>query len=180
MGRATSLSCALMTLVAWPAQASAHPGGTDRYGCHVESATGIRHCHNDSAGEAMSVTFGLESSAEASRSYWSDGKEQVGAHGGVYVQHDGTMFFGGGLSAYYSQLGGGSTTFIDIGLGIIWLAHADTALALRTAAGFKIPLFRLGAPHKYGYLKLAGFMELAADGVNAEPVGLHVGVGFNL
>ena len=22
-----------------------HSGGTDSYGCHIESATGIRHCH---------------------------------------------------------------------------------------------------------------------------------------
>jgi hypothetical protein len=26
-------------------QTVSHSGGTDEYGCHVESATGIRHCH---------------------------------------------------------------------------------------------------------------------------------------
>ena len=25
--------------------AVAHSGGTDAYGCHVDSKTGIRHCH---------------------------------------------------------------------------------------------------------------------------------------
>lgn len=23
----------------------AHSGGTDKYGCHVDSKTGLRHCH---------------------------------------------------------------------------------------------------------------------------------------
>jgi len=66
MGRAATLSLALLMLVAWSSVSGAHPGGTDRYGCHVESATGIRHCHNDTAGEAMNVVLGLESSVEAS------------------------------------------------------------------------------------------------------------------
>ncbi|MEZ8188365.1 MULTISPECIES: YHYH domain-containing protein [Vibrio] len=25
--------------------AYAHSGGTDSYGCHVDSRTGVRHCH---------------------------------------------------------------------------------------------------------------------------------------
>ncbi|MDP1543158.1 MAG: YHYH domain-containing protein [Polycyclovorans sp.] len=28
-----------------PSIAAAHSGGTDAYGCHVDSKTGIRHCH---------------------------------------------------------------------------------------------------------------------------------------
>ncbi|MEG2582810.1 YHYH domain-containing protein [Comamonas sp.] len=27
------------------AAAMAHSGGTDRQGCHVDSRTGLRHCH---------------------------------------------------------------------------------------------------------------------------------------
>ena len=29
--------------------AYSHGGGLDRFGCHVESATGIRHCHSGSS-----------------------------------------------------------------------------------------------------------------------------------
>jgi hypothetical protein len=28
-----------------PTAALAHSGGTDRYGCHMDHKTGIRHCH---------------------------------------------------------------------------------------------------------------------------------------
>lgn len=34
----------LVFLFAAPA-VFAHSGGTDRYGCHIDHRTGIRHCH---------------------------------------------------------------------------------------------------------------------------------------
>lgn len=41
------LAIAVATVVALiPPPALPHSGGTDRQGCHVESRTGLRHCHN--------------------------------------------------------------------------------------------------------------------------------------
>ena len=37
--------------------ASAHPGGQDRYGCHMNQATGIYHCHK---GPLKGRSFGSE------------------------------------------------------------------------------------------------------------------------
>lgn len=45
----------------------ASPGGTDAYGCHVESRTGIRHCHGGSSGSGaggdVNVVYGLGTAA---------------------------------------------------------------------------------------------------------------------
>jgi len=37
--------------------ASAHPGGQDRHGCHMNQATGIYHCHK---GPLKGRSFGSE------------------------------------------------------------------------------------------------------------------------
>ena len=37
--------------------AGAHPGGQDRYGCHMNQATGIYHCHK---GPLKGRSFGSE------------------------------------------------------------------------------------------------------------------------
>ncbi len=41
--RAAALACFLLLPLN---QALAHGGGTDRHGCHTETRTGERHCHN--------------------------------------------------------------------------------------------------------------------------------------
>lgn len=40
-----------VVLAAWPPAASAHSGGTDANGCHVERASGLRHCHGGKAAQ---------------------------------------------------------------------------------------------------------------------------------
>lgn len=37
------------------ATAQAHGGGLDKYGCHVDSRTGQRHCHRDTGSAAPST-----------------------------------------------------------------------------------------------------------------------------
>ena len=37
---------ALLLILSISSQSLAHPGGLDSSGCHRESATGLRHCHN--------------------------------------------------------------------------------------------------------------------------------------
>lgn len=44
MSRAATIAIAAVLLVV-PAVAAAHSGGTDKNGCHVNRATGERHCH---------------------------------------------------------------------------------------------------------------------------------------
>ena len=36
---------ALGLLVAGVSVSQAHSGGTDRFGCHIDHKTGLRHCH---------------------------------------------------------------------------------------------------------------------------------------
>ncbi|MBH23366.1 MAG: hypothetical protein CMH57_02660 [Myxococcales bacterium] len=49
--RRIALTLALTALVAFtPTMALAHSGGTDSNGCHNNSSTGTRHCHNDGLG----------------------------------------------------------------------------------------------------------------------------------
>lgn len=40
----------LLLVVLLSAPAQAHGGGVDKYGCHVDSRTGQRHCHRDDGG----------------------------------------------------------------------------------------------------------------------------------
>lgn len=35
----------LATFIGGAASVYAHSGGTDRFGCHVDRRTGIKHCH---------------------------------------------------------------------------------------------------------------------------------------
>lgn len=39
----------LLTVLALPLVALAHPGGVDKNGCHKEASTGKQHCHSDRA-----------------------------------------------------------------------------------------------------------------------------------
>lgn len=39
------LYCIALAMIAAPVVAVAHSGGTDKNGCHVNRATGVRHCH---------------------------------------------------------------------------------------------------------------------------------------
>jgi len=46
MRRVWLLPVALVVVVAGMEDAAAHSGGTDEYGCHVDSRTGLEHCHD--------------------------------------------------------------------------------------------------------------------------------------
>lgn len=40
------ISAAIAIMIAAASTSTlAHSGGTDAYGCHVDSSTGLRHCH---------------------------------------------------------------------------------------------------------------------------------------
>lgn len=51
MFRALAMLVAALAAALVPTLARAHSGGTDSFGCHVDSSTGIRHCHDEGDGE---------------------------------------------------------------------------------------------------------------------------------
>lgn len=177
--RSVAMAVSVLALALIASPSAAHPGGTDRFGCHVESATGVRHCHNEGASE-MNVIGGVEGGLEVGRAWWHEGAEKVGYHGAAYVQQDGTVALLLGFSAYYHHFEGGGGTYIDLGLGPIWVPESDAALTFRIGAGFKVRVVSFGTPHRFGYLKIGGFVEMINDGVNAEPAGAHLAFGVNL
>ena len=62
----------------------AHSGGTDSQGCHVESATGIRHCHTPKGGSTSDNTS--SSTSDRTKSDSDDTWETVGVVvGGLLV-----------------------------------------------------------------------------------------------
>ena len=53
-------ACVLTTcLLVVPYPSFAHSGGTDSQGCHVESATGVRHCHTPKSDSTDWGTVGI-------------------------------------------------------------------------------------------------------------------------
>ena len=42
---ALALALAISSIAFASADVFAHSGGTDRYGCHTDSRTGVYHCH---------------------------------------------------------------------------------------------------------------------------------------
>ena len=43
-----------MAITLLPIQGSAHSGGTDRYGCHMDSRTGSYHCNHGTGSTSSS------------------------------------------------------------------------------------------------------------------------------
>ncbi len=160
----------------------AHPGGTDRYGCHVESANGIRHCHND--GEATEEKLNAIPTAEVGlevggRTYLSE-RQDVTYFGSWRVQHDGSMLFLGGLGTS-GRLGLTNIgAFVEIEIGAAWVAREQLFFALRAAAGLRFPLMRLGTGQRRLYLKVGFFLEGIADEINAEPAGICASISLAL
>ena len=46
----------LLFLISLLADSNAHSGGTDENGCHTDSSTGTRHCHNDSGSSSSDTS----------------------------------------------------------------------------------------------------------------------------
>jgi hypothetical protein len=70
--------------------------------------------------------------------------------------------------------------FIDVNLGAAWLSRSDVFFAGRAAFGIQIPFVgEVSAPRSM-HIKLGCFVELIADDVNAEPLGLNVALGVTL
>ncbi len=59
--------CALVTLglLTAPVVGNASPGGTDKYGCHTNSSTGVYHCHGGGSGSGGGSEGGELSNDEA-------------------------------------------------------------------------------------------------------------------
>ncbi len=164
--------------------ASAHPGGTDRYGCHVESATGIRHCHNGGGdgGSELEVLGTAEVAVEAGVSMWvptsnsfSGPTEKLGVYASVHLQHDGSMAFMANVDVI--RVLAPAALYIDLGAGAA-AVHSDIYGSLRVAAGVQVPLYRSIGERGALHLKLGLFLQLIADDVNAEPAGVSGVVGW--
>lgn len=50
-------ACAIVTHALAAHAATGHGGGLDKQGCHVEHATGVRHCHREGADPDASVRY---------------------------------------------------------------------------------------------------------------------------
>lgn len=173
---------ALLVASQFSVEATAHPGGTDRYGCHVESATGARHCHNDGAGEgdgASSFVLSGEAGLEVGRILYSGQGVWMGWQGGGYIQHEGSVLAIIGVTFHYQSFNAHVVTFIDLGIGAAFLDHAN-AFAFRMSAGLKFGLVGGHSDPRGLHLKLGALIEAIADGVSAEPIGVSLVLGVAL
>jgi hypothetical protein len=166
------------TLLMADSVASAHSGGTDKFGCHVDSSTGTRHCHGEE-GEPLQVVGAVEGGLEIGRGVWQNGLEQLGYFGSVYVQHDGSFLLMGGFAAYYGFGESATVAFVDLSAGLAILGN-ETFVAARTSGGLRIPVVYIRESWSYVYLKLGVFMEGILDGANAEPIGVDLIIGVAL
>ena len=176
MGRFWGTVVAAAVVALSLAEVRAHSGGTDRFGCHVESATGVRHCHGEET-EAIKFVPTLEGGLEVGRIWVEDDIPIGGFFGATYIQHDGSPLFMGGIAGYWTL--GAVTPFVDISAGVAWIARTNAFLALRISGGIQVPLFPIGNKSS-AYLKLGAFSEILGDGINAEPLGASLSIGAAL
>lgn len=138
------------------AAASAHPGGTDASGCHVQSSTGVRHCHGDAA-EGVDARLTAELAVEVGSHAILKG-EHLTYYGSYHLQVDGTMLFlagfGGGADPM-RYLGG----YYDMNLGVAWIDQSEIAAVAKFGFGVRTGLFDFGDRGR-GYLKIGAFMDL--------------------
>jgi hypothetical protein len=179
MGRRwTGFVAAMMALPLSPSLAVAHSGGTDQYGCHVDHSTGQRHCHNEPGEETKYIPAAQVGIAIGSTLY-VQGRERLDGYGAIHLQHEGSVFVTGGVALFYAPTPTSVGLYFDLGAGVGVFEGADTALTLRVSGGLKVHLFSF-TERSTAHLLVGGFIELIADGANAEPAGVHVTLGTSL
>lgn len=158
-----------------PASVSAHPGGTDSSGCHVQSSTGSRHCHGDAA-EGVDARLVAEAAIEVGSSTLLNGGHLT-YHGSYHLQVDGTMLFlagfGGGADPM-RYLGG----YYDMNLGVAWIEQSEVAAMAKFGLGVRTGLFDFGDRGR-GYLKIGAFMDLIFV-PGGKALGLNATIGVLL
>ncbi len=163
----------------WGASSFAHPGGTDRFGCHTDSSTGIYHCHGDRTTGPGDFVLGVEGALEAGRVLWNDEQAWIGYQLGGYIQQDATTLALAGFTFHYFAFHPRVVTYIDWSLGVGFVDHYDgPALVVRGSGGVKIGIFGEAAAKQSIHLKVGPFAELIKDGLDAEPLGVAAAVGF--
>src|ERR1044071_4938955 len=95
------VGCVVTSLGALDARA--HPGGTDRFGCHVDSSTGIRHCHGGDGGSSIEFAWTAEIGAEVGGVAYSGPEAWIGYQAAAYLQHDGSLLTLAGLTFPYGN-----------------------------------------------------------------------------
>jgi hypothetical protein len=155
----------------------AHPGGTDRFGCHTQSSTGQRHCHGGSDGEGAPPALAAQAGAELGSSWRSRDGEEVTYFASFYTQTDGSMLFLANLGGHLPKTRG-VVCYADLGVGIVWLGRTEMFPMFQFGICAKIPFTYLNDADRAPYLKLGAFAALIADGNEAETIGLSAALGF--
>lgn len=154
--------------------ANAHPGGTDRFGCHVDHSTGLRHCHGDiGAGESVAPTF--EAAVQVEKSLGLVRGDLGVALARVTVQHDGSVFYMAGLAFHFFDLGPRASLYWDAQIGLASLARVESYFAFRGAVGVYVPIARFGSGRALAF-RADVFLEAIADGVPVDPAGTSIAV----
>ncbi|MFN0248643.1 MAG: YHYH domain-containing protein [Kofleriaceae bacterium] len=165
----------LFAIAGLPSPGMTHPGGTDDNGCHVQSSTGIRHCHGDGTGPSAARNV-AELAVEVGGSSLVRG-ERLTYQGSYHLQHDGTMLFMAGFGSETNPdrpIGG----YLDLNLGAAWIDRTEVAVVMKAGLGAKVVLFRLNE-HRRAYLKLGGFLDLVFV-PGGKAFGLNLSLGLSL
>ena len=129
-------------------------------------------------GAAPPIALRAEAGMELGLGLDVDGVEEAGLYAAGYVQQDGTLVTAAGFAGYYGRLGRFVRTYIDVGLGAAFVAHdGHPVLACRSSGGLRVAVFT-SETRRTAFLKVGPFIELVADGVNAEPAGIAAVTGL--
>ena len=142
--------------------AHGHPGGTDRYGCHVESATGVRHCHGDEPAP-LDLQFQARLGAQVIRMLNRD----LGLSLAVYYGEPIVIL---GVSILWPEARGSGPAagYATVGLGV-----GDLGASLDASAGLHYWLWS-----DVMFARLGAAVTLAADDVGIVSMEATLGVAF--
>jgi hypothetical protein len=159
-------------MVGFAQPADGHPGGTDNLGCHRDSATGIRHCHNDGETDTLEMEaaafMGFHVAFGESRT--EGGPFSSRFSGGIGFLSDTSFVASFGYEFFWGQL----TGFYFDGRGAVFANGDGNDVAYFSSAGLRVDQI-VGTPIS---IKLGGFFSLATR--DSHPAGLLVEAGWVL
>lgn len=164
-----------------PSPADGHSGGTDRFGCHRDSRTGLRHCHSDEVGEGPALVGEAGVAIEVGgRFRGKDGRPfDLSGLLALHVAHDGTLLTMLGVGARM-DFGGAKPagSYVDLALGVASIPGTTDKAAFRLDLGLYGQFATLGT-ERIALVFKGGVIIEKIEGTPTSSLGLGLSLALH-